>query len=573
MKTHVSLLAALLLLSPCVVGAQDDGTTTGSVEIGGRTVDTDGSPNLVAEYATTDDGVVLDLDVATHQDWGSLFVEIAGVDPDETAGRLDFDLGRMVRSHTSYQSFVHNLGHRSMDYLEATSTNGKVVFHTDFAPGFEYRTTYRDLANRTEFQLPHLSLLTFAVELRDQHRGGHTQAFTTSHCDTCHVKSQPHRLDERTTDGTLEATIAGAWGRLRGSITSRELRQGSPSVTVEFDDALHPELQLPVFDARLQYDDDVGPVPADLRPDINKDTSRLDLALADVAGFAVTAGGVWSETENRYTGLTSNYAGYAVNAARRLGDSWRLRWRGRVYSIDSDDVFVDTIERVGVAGPQAGLTYEEIYGVNYDWWRRSALDRNAVESKLDASYRLGRAAGTLHFQWDFSSLDRDNYQVLPGKTDTTTNLFGVSWRGRPAKGARLEAALRHADISNAFTLINGSCSTLVSDRYANPWDPATPQYDDFQQARIAETTASPSSWDEAKLLGSVSLGGAAMASATYRYWSGDNTDGDLTDWSRTNQTATITLWSAPAATWDWYAAYAWQRSELDAPACIPIFDG
>jgi len=573
MKARSILLAAILVAIPFAATAEDAGATEGHVEIGGRAADVTDSPTLAGEYLTADDGVVLDLSVATHQDWGSLFVDVWGVDPDEAEGSLDFDVKRMVRSHTSYVSFLHRLGHRDLEHLEATSINGKVVFHTDFDPGFEYDYVYEDLFHRTELQLPNLPALTLAVEFREQQRSGHTQAFTTSHCDTCHVKSQKHRIDEETTDGTVEAIVGGSWGRLRAAFTSRELTHGTPSVTVEFDNALHPELQVPVFDNRLQYDDDVGPVPADLWPDIDKETSRLDLTLADLAGFAVNAGGVWSETENRYTGLKSDYTGYVVNAARRLGDAWRIRWRGRAYSIDNDDVFVDTVERVSQAGPHAGQTYEDIYGVNYDWWRLSALDRDVFESKLDASWRLGKAAGTLRFLWDLETVDRDNYEVLPGETETTTNIFGASWRSRPAKGAKLEAAYRHAEIDNPYMLVNGACSTLESPRYDNPWNPDTPQYDDFHQARIAETTASPGSWDELRLMGSLSLGTSAMVSATYRWWEGDNDDGDLTDWTRTNQNATVTFWSAPAESWDWYVAYSWLDSELDAPACIPIFDG
>jgi hypothetical protein len=118
----------------------------------------------------------------------------------------------------------------------------------------------------------------------------------------------------------------------------------------------------------------------------------------------------------------------------------------------------------------------------------------------------------------------------------------------------------------------GACSTLVSPGYPNPWDPGTPQYDDQHQARVAETTASPSSWDEARLNASYSAGSTTF-SAAYRWFDGDNDDGDLTDWSRTSQSATLTVWSAPAQTWEWFAAYSWQESQLDAPVCIPIFDG
>lgn len=327
-----------------------------------------------------------------------------------------------------------------------------------------------------------------------------------------------------------------------------------------------------MFENRLQYDSEVGPVPADFWPDIDKDIGRLDFRWGNDKGLAITANGVWSETENRYTGYKADYTGYVANVAKRFTNNLRLRWRGRVYSIDNDDVFVDTIERVGIAGPHAGLTYEEIYGRNFDHTRYSALDRDAVESKLDVSYRLGRKGGTIRGLWDFESIDREFYEVLPGEKETTTNILGLSYRVRPMKGLRLDAAYRHAEVDNAFTLINGACSTLESPAYPNPWNPETPQYEDFQNARVAETTASPSSWDKAEL-GAAWIGGRSTLSARYIYWDGSNSDGDLTDWSRTSQTATVTWWSPGGESWDWYLGYAWQDSSLDSPACIPVFDG
>jgi hypothetical protein len=398
------------------------------------------------------------------------------------------------------------------------------------------------------------------------------QAYTTSHCDTCHIKSQAHNVDETTTDAKLEAIVAWEKAEFRGSMTSRELRQGTSSVNVTFDDALHPELQLPVFDNRLQYDSDVGVVPADLWPDIDKDIGRLDFRWGSANGLAITANGVWSETENRYTGYKANYAGYVATVAKRFTNNLRLRWRGRVYSIDNDEVYIDTIERVGVAGPQAGLTYEEIYGRNFDHTRYSVLDRDAVESMLDVSYRLGRKGGTLRGLWDYEAIDREFYEVLPGEKQTTTNILGVSYRVRPVKGLRFDAGYKHAEIDNAFMLIDGSCSTLESPGYPNPWNPETPQYTDFQEARIAETTAAPSRWDKLEL-GAAWVGGASTLSGRYVWWDGSNSDGDLTDWSKNSQSATITWWTPASESWDWYVGYAYQDMSLDAPACIPVFDG
>jgi hypothetical protein len=568
------VLAALLAALPLAAAAQEEATdsTSGSIEIGARYVDVDGSPDKAAEFLSTDKGPVGKLELETFGGWGSLDFDFEYLATNEMKGNLDFDVNRMVRSHNSYTMFEHRLGHDPMENLEATSTNGKVVIHTDFSPEAEYGIDYSVFHDRTELQFPGLKALTLAVEYRNQSRSGHMQAYTTSHCDTCHIKSQAHNVDETTTDAKLEAVVGWKNAEIRGSMTSRELRQGTNSVNVTFDDALHPELRLPVFDNRLQFDSEVGVVPADLWPDIDKDIGRLDFRWGTANGLAVTANGVWSETENRYTGYKADYTGYVATVAKRFTNNLRLRWRGRVYSIDNDEVFVDTIERVTNAGPHAGLTYEDIYGLNFDHIRYSALDRDAVESKLDVSFRLGRKGGTLRGLWDYETVDREFYEVLPGETETTTNILGVSYRVRPVKGLRFDAAYRHAEISNAFMLINGACSTLESDAYPNPWSPETPQYHDFHDERIAETTSSPSSWDKLEL-GAAWVAGTSTLSGRYVWWDGSNSDGDLTDWSKNRQSATVTWWTPGGESWDWYLGYAYQDTSLDAPACIPVFDG
>jgi hypothetical protein len=575
MKPLRLLLAAVLATVPLAAAAGDDaGSTTSDVVVGGWGTTQTGSPVAVSEYEPTDGQPLFGATVVSHQDWGSLFLDAIGYHSDDIDGTFDFDVSRAVRSHTSYSKLLHRLGHDPMENLEATSTNGKVVIHSDLEPEREYGLSYQLLDHRTEIQFPRLPALTVAVGYRHQKRDGDVQAYTLSHCDTCHITSQGHRLDETTTDAHLEAQVAWKGGFVRGSVTSRELRQGVPNLTLTFDDALHPEQRTPMFDNRLQYDSAEGPLPVDLWPDIDKDISRLDLHFDNLGGFVVNGGGVWSTTRNQYTRLESSYSGYMVNAARRLGRSWNLSWRGRVYTIDSDDVFVDTVERVTPAGPQAGKTYEDIYGRNFDWTRRSTLNRDAIESRLNLSHRLGSLkAGTLKLSWNFESIDRDTYQVAPDETVTTSNVLGISWRSRPAKGFKLDARYHHGDVDHPFMLVNGACSTLVSEAYPNPFNPDSPQYEQFQDARVADTTASPSSWDEIRLAATASLSSATSLTGTYRWWDGSNSDGDLTDWSRTNQTATLTLWGAPSEAWDWYLGYSWIDSQLDAPACIPVFDG
>ncbi len=550
----------------------EEGSTQSNVEIGAFDTKVSGSPDLAAEYSDVGSGVTANATVSSHADWGSIFFQGAFQSSSTNAGELDFDIKRIVRSQNTYEKFPHQLGHDPMENLEATSINGKVVWHTDLDPYQEYSLDYAVFGSRTEIQIPSFRALTLGVDFREQNRTGHRQAFTTAHCDTCHTYSQTHDLDERTSDGTLDAKVAWRGGFAKASFTSRDVSYGTSSVPAQFDDALHPELQVPVFDNRLQYDADVGTVPADLWPDFNKDKTRLDLVFNNVLGFSVTANGVWTETQNEYTGLKMKYDGYMLTAAKGWKNGFRFRWRGNAYQIDNDNVYVPVIEREGIAGPQAGLTYSEIYGETFDGIRYSAANRDVFESKADVSYRFGRKLGTLRGFWEYSTIDREYYQVLPGESTTTTNLLGASWRAHPAKKLRFDANLKYADINNAFSLIDGACSTLVSDAYPNPWNPETPQYPDFQDARVADTTASPSGWLRADLGLSYSAGRTTFT-GKYIYWDGDNSDGNLTDWSRQSNTALVTVWSAPAESWSWYATYTWMDSDLGVPACIPVFDG
>ena len=568
------VLATLLIASPFAVAADDDDDSSfeGSIELGGSITDVDGSADMAAEYSTIEESVVGKVKMLSHQDWGSLDFKFKYLADDQNAGHLDFDIKRMVRSHNTYTKFPHRLGHEPMTFLESTSRNGKVVRYTDEDPNQEYVMNYSVFEDRTEFQFPGFRPLTLAVEFRQQKRSGHTQAFTTNHCDNCHIKSQSHRRDQTTTDGTLEASIGWKNGVVRARYTDRSLKEDRPYVTGTFDKNLHPELQLPVFDNRMQYDSDVGEVPVDLKPEIDKNTTRLDFRWASQNGFAITANGVWAETENTYTGNEAEYSGYVVTAAKRFGNHLRLRWRGKVYTTETDDVFIDTIERTTPAGPHAGLTYEDVYGDNFDHWRYSALNRDGLESKLDASYRFGRKLGTLRGFWNFKEIDRDYFEVAPGERQTTSNVLGLSYRIRPAKGLRFDGELKYGDINDAFMIVDGSCSTLVSDRYPNPWQPETPQYIDQHETRIGDGAASASSWMQA----AASLGwsfGQSTLSGRVVYWDGDNTDGDLTDWSKERTAATITFWSPGGENWSWYAAWAYQDLTMGSHVCIPVFDG
>ncbi len=572
MRTHWSLLFAVVLFVAAAAGAQAAPSgTEGSAEVGVWDASTEGSRDVVSEYEAADGGPDLRLELRSDNPGGIVEVDAEVRDDNDQVLSLGFDVGRSLRSETAYTALVHRLGFRNLDHFAAVTSHGRVTLHTDRAPGQQYAIDYQLLEHRTEFQPRSMDNLTLAVGYRQQEREGVRQQTNISHCDACHVINQARPVDESTTDARLEAQIAWDGGQVTASIVNRELEQDPTSISLLYDNALHPELRAPVFDNRLQYDSAEGPQAVGQQPNIDKEIIEIDGSFDDVGGFAVTAGGAWSTTENRLTGYEASYSG-AVLGAVRMFQNWNLSFRGRSYSLENDDVFVDSVERLGIAGPQAGLTYRQIYGFDPDYLRQSALDRQVFESNLDLSRRLGAKRGRVRFSWDYMTVDRDHLEVAPGETRSITNVLGASWRARPKKGWKTQLGFEHGETDSPFGNLDGAYSTLTSQSSPNPFLPQAAQYYVSHAARIADIGASPSSWDELTARASHSAGSHTL-SASYRLWDGDNNDGDLTDWSRSVQAATIAFWSAPAATWDWHVAYTWNETELDLPASIPLFDG
>jgi len=567
MKTLFRIFVLSLLVALPLAAEQG---VDGKVEIGAFDSNEDGEQSVVNEYRTSSGGI-LNIDAFTFGENVNFSLVTRLLNADDQKHELRLDVSRVFRLETDYESLLHRVGHDPMTNLEAVTRTARAVYATDANPGKEYEVQYSEFRNRAEVQAPGISSLTVAILWDFHNRQGARQAYTISHCDGCHVQSRSHELDEETQDLGAEVKWAADKVVLTGAFVSREHTQGVPYVTNTYDTALQPELRTPIFDDRLQYDSDEGPLAHDLMPNIDKDTARFEIDLPDLGGFTLYGGGHFASTANATTGLESDYSGYTINASRPFG-KWMLRWRGRMYEIDNDAAWVDTNDRVGVAGPWKGFRYKDKVPIETDYVRYSGLNRESNESAFDLSRKLGKQAGTLRFTWNYQSLDRDYYDVAVDKSETTTNVLGVSWAARPMKGVRTEIRYKHGDVENPFMLIDGSCSTLVSGSYPSVFVPGQPQYADVHESRVADTTASPEAWDEIYLLGSYTTTKMSIT-ANYRYWDGENTSGDLTDWGRSSNNATITLTWMPAETWSWYTGYAWQASEMKSGACIPLLDG
>lgn len=573
-RTTTLLLAAAVLLTPGL-RAEDppEKSTQGSLDLGGYGTSVDGAPGKAMEYEPTGKYMPYRLFASAHESWGSLKISSEKKAGDDESHRLAFDVKRTVRAKAWLDQVAHRQPHDPMKNLTAAVADGKFVWNTDLDPTAAYKTSYTTWGGRAEVQLPSLSAATLGVSYAEQRRKGHVQLMALSHCDSCHVTSQSRAVDEKTRDAAVDLLVAFRGGSARVGYNHRELKNEEPYALYTYDRAMHPVARTPIFDNRLQYDATEGVQRIDERPDTRKNTGSVDFSLDGLAGFAVTGIGVVSKTENRFAGLEASYAGGALALARNWESGLRVRFRTRYYTMDNDDVFVDVIERKSVAGPQAGKTYREIYKYDPDFLRTSALGRDVYESNLEAAYRLGKAAGTLKAVWSFQSLSRDNVEATPGEETTVTNVVGLSWRAQVAKGFRLFADARHGAVSHPLLALDGTCSQLqFPTSGTSGLDPKLAQYWQSHAARVGDGTAYPESWNELKA-GATWTTGALGLTANYRYYTGDNDAGDFTDWSKTNHSATVTLWSMPSPTWDWYVAWAFQKSELGGHTCVSLFDG
>jgi hypothetical protein len=573
MRRRLSILIAGLALANSAFAQQpaDGGKkTTGSVDLGVWSSSLTGSPDLVSEYEPADKtGPWLGFTLDSFGERGSFVLRDEYLDPKNQKHTLLFDVKRVVRSTTSYTRFLARRGHDPMTNLE-TVGSPKVVGHTDLDPDAVYDHSYGRLEHRTEVQPT--QAVTFGVELRDQRRKGAHQGMNISHCATCHVYSQTRPIDESLQDLGVDAKIAWMKGYLKAGYTARRLREDEPAPTLTYERALHPALRTPVFDNRVFYDSRNGPLPVQNRQDADKDKAIGKLVVSDVSGWHFNLGGAWSNTKNLYNALEASYTGGTLFVSKRFRKNVNLRLRGRVYSAKSDDAFFDNPEPATSAGPHVGRTYRDVYGVEVDHERRSSLNRDVIETNAELSVKLGKRGGTLRALWNFSDVDREYYEVAPGETKTTTNLFGAQWRSGFSRELKLSADYRHGSVDNPYMVVDAACSQLPFVQAASPLVPESMQYFTVHDLRNAETTASPESWDDVRLAATFARPNLNL-NLSWRYWDGTNTAGDLTDWSRSTNAITATLWNAPSAKWDWYVAYAYQTADMGWHACVPVFDG
>lgn len=570
MRSLFSITFVTAVLLPAAAG----GELTGTVTLGGRTVADEGNPARAAEYRPTTSGPEVLLALTAAFDSTYLAVASTASDGHDQIHELTLDLGRTVRSHTTFTRLLHRLEHDPLDNLRGTVKEVVATWSTDLDPFARYRIDYDTLTNRTDLQLPAAGWLTVSAHYREQWRKGHKQSLAMSHCSSCHVQSQGRGVNENTRDAGLSARAElGRWD-LDGSFMARDFRERASTPTRIYERAEHPSQRLPLWNDRVWYDIRDGAIPYDVVPASDKTTLRLTLSNRDLGGFSVSFSGVKSNVENLETGNEVTYEAIALAMARRLGRQASFSLRARSYSIDSTDYFVDVPEPLAVAGPYAGKSYFQRYGFQPDFLRQSAIDRDVQEARARLVYRLAKQA-SLTGEYTVKQIDRANYEVAPGQTSTLDQRFKLTLATRPSNAVNLRLAGTWAEIRRPFMIIDAACllGPLQEEAKPSPLAPGSTQYYQIHQARIADLTASPSSFYELQGSAGFTLGPSASASVTARLWDGKNNDQDLTDWSRSTAAVTANLAWALSPASQAFIATTYGRRKMATHVCIPLMDG
>ena len=264
-------------------------------------------------------------------------------------------------------------------------------------------------------------------------------------------------------------------------------------------------------------------------------------------GLNIAAEGIWSETKNEGTNVKSDFNGYLLNVSKRFGQDrkWGFRWRGRSYERRMSATTSSTPSRREHRGSQTGRTYREVYGLDPDFNRLSSRNRDVVDSKADLSYRFNRQLGSLRVIWDYDSVDREYYRGRSRDDQDHQQRAGALMVGSSRQGWKTNVLAKFGSASDPF---NGVEYPVFDPGVATGRQPhgsdlgavlrvsRCPDCRRYGKPRVLDS-----------LRGSWNLHGEESSiTANYRHWDGENTSGDLTDWSRLNQAASVTLWSSPA---------------------------
>lgn len=579
---NLLLIIGLMGFFATGVGAEDteEPDLKGELSIGYHFNDINGSNAKTGEYENLDQGGADGPDIGfSLSNWGDDFgFDFGGLfygDKNDQDYHLNADLKRIFLERYEYKRFNHSLDHDPLTNLSA-SCGGPKVSHEDFEAGRDYAISYSEQKSNTTVNIPFLPGAQIGFDYRQQLRKGHRQALTTSKCAACHVSSHGRSIDEETEDYSAKAKMKFGWLTLMYNFLHRDFSERANAPVNYYDNAMHPENGIDMFDDRLQYDG-IG-LKYSRVPSSEKDTHLIKALATLPMSTSIYASFLCSDIENRENDLSVDQDVIVARITNQMIPALKLSLNFKYLTIDNDDADVDVNEQVADAGPNAGYTWANPNpSLTYnhfdpDFKRLSSMSRDITTLGFGARYRLWRAT-TFKLEYEYENIDRDNYEVSRNETETTTNTIKVGLKTRFNSKLKAGISYKRDDIDDPFNNPGATCSVVdPTSVYGTPW--VGIQYWELQDNRVSPLTNQPTAINEVKADAHWTIKPNLSCNVNVVWIDKENDNLRFSGWEQTSYKPSINFWYAPMERLSFNLSYMYDETETESPLHgIGVFDG
>ena len=569
-KLAIFLLACLPLIAwPAL--AEDHVDAENYVEIGVHGSDASKDHNQVSEYSESQTKVQGMLKLRTMDTRGDLKyrLDLALFSNDDMKMKLVIHKGNWFTSTTSYNKFMHKLGHDSLANLswrEAADQAGTIPSHKeltsiDHAPDQDYYKVYEDFRQVFDIKLNTEMPANIQLGFRAQSRNGYHQMIQLSHCDNCHVQTKGAKLDENTYDVWAKVNARVNKFDVSYKYTYSKFNNRADETGFYIDQARHPANggAIDEFASRTLWGGEV--LPSGFNNDNKKSTHEVHVEGSVGDKDRIVAGASYSDLTNSFTDLDLTTSTGSFRWSHKFQSDFVLDAFLSYYTMENDDIFVNIPAwregRPGGGQPMA-------------WTRYSAYNRDVSYLKLRALYKVDEN-NRLTFSFRYKQTDRENtvVNIEDGSTDTSSSLFKVRWDGRYGDlRANLMASFESIDhpFENAMG-INEASTNLYTPLPGN----GVIYY--FQRQIIGEATSMPS--EDMNVRGNLSYRFSDKASfnmyASFR--NGENSELNTYTMNLTGRTAGTSMFYVLNDKTVLTIGYDYNFTKQEAVFSVPVMDG
>ncbi len=582
-----SIFLAFLLIGvqmPALSGAEDEASVSEfdiEVKAGFEEVATsDLESHKVGEYKVMDQGIHPTFEFSASGNKGDDYLEFRGqfLDEKEQSYYLDVDFRRMIRQSFEYDRFQHWLDHDSLNNLNAVYSPADphvVTHHTDYDMGKDYQIIHSEIKSKTTIVLPFIPGGELSFDYRKEMRDGHRQSLTMSKCTSCHVQSHSREIAEETED--YMPSIKAKFGKARSaqlaleySYLYREFKEEGATPTNLYDEGINPrKIGSKPFGDRLWYQNQE--LEYDQVPKMDKQVHTVKAkGSAPVINTSLFAAYVNSNVKNRDVGIETDSDTASVRISNTSIPGLALDAGFRCMEIRNDDVLVDYQLPTGTNPTYSG-TYQSYYP-DFEWpyTRKSALSRHDYRGDLKARYTI-RPGLSVYGSYEWKQIDRDDYEVAEGETETQTDTYKVGVNARLGP-VRTRVRYIYQDIDDQFASATangqgGACEAYGTQGITGNWRDGI-QYYKFWDTRTQDMSNLPEKRHEIVANATYPIRHNLSLTGNYRWVDEDTISGD-----GVVNMPSVSLWYAPHPKLSFMLSYMYDDETRESRICIPVFNG